>query len=56
MSSKKISEEDGISNSNIPNNNIGSGKIAGAGVGEYGEPGIKKKKKLFDILKRNIKK
>ena len=28
----------------VPTNNIGSGNIAGAGVGKDGEPGVKKRK------------
>lgn len=40
---KKIKEE-GEAILGMPTNNIGTGNIAGAGVGKYGEPGIDKKK------------
>jgi hypothetical protein len=36
---KKLNKED------VPANNIGSGNIAGAGVGSQGEPGVPKKRK-----------
>lgn len=39
-----------------PTNSVGSGKIAGAGVGPQGEPGVKKKRKkeliIKDVLRR----
>lgn len=43
-----------------PTNNVGSGNIAGTGVGAQGEPGgpnnLFKKKKLSDMLRRKPKK
>lgn len=43
-----------------PVNNVGSGNVAGLGVGPQGEPGgpnpLFKKKKLTDVLKRSDKK
>ena len=41
-----------------PVNSAGGGNIAGIGVGPYGEPGIKKKKKkdiVMGLIKRNVK-
>jgi hypothetical protein len=34
----------------VPVNNVSGGKIAGAGVGPQGEPGVKKKKKLASFI------
>jgi hypothetical protein len=31
----------------VPVNNVGTGNIAGIGVGPQGEPGVKKKKKII---------
>ena len=45
-------------NEDAPANNVGSGNIAGVGVGPAGEPGIKKKKKktiVMGNIKRNVK-
>ena len=36
----------------VPANIVGSGAIAGVGIGADGEPGRKNKKKLRDILRR----
>lgn len=42
-------QEDGVISSSI--NTAGSGQIEGIGVGQNGEPGIKKKlKKLRDVI------
>ena len=50
--------EDGLSGSGVPVNNMGGGKIAGAGIGPQGEPGVnpqrKRKRILTDILKRTF--
>uniref|UniRef100_A0A6C0JW09 Uncharacterized protein n=1 Tax=viral metagenome TaxID=1070528 RepID=A0A6C0JW09_9ZZZZ len=40
---KKIRED-------VPANTIGAGNIAGAGVGQNGEPGINKKRKIQPFL------
>ena len=52
--------EDGLSGSGVPANNMGGGKIAGAGIGSQGEPGVnpqrKRKRILTDILKRTFPK
>lgn len=42
---KKLKED-----STVPLNNVSSGSVEGIGVGEKGEPGIKKKKRLKDIV------
>lgn len=39
----------------VPTNNVGSGKIAGAGVGPQGEPGVPRKKKKVDPFRVFIK-
>lgn len=46
---KKIKEEIGGMMGGSPTNNVGSGDIAGLGVGKQGEPGVnlKKKKKVI---------
>lgn len=46
---KKLKEE-------VPTNNVGTGNIAGAGVGPQGEPGVKKRKTASFIayMKRNV--
>lgn len=41
-----------LNEDSVPVNNVGDGNIHGIGVGEKGEPGIKKKKKLKNIIKR----
>lgn len=54
MKSFKQIREDGV----VATNNVGSGNIAGVGVGPQGEPGgpqanlLKKKAKLTNILNR----
>lgn len=48
MKQKTIQEE-------VPTNNVSSGKIAGAGVGPQGEPGVPKKKKKVDPFRVFIK-
>ena len=41
-------------NEDVPVNNVGGGAIAGVGVGEDGEPGVKKKK-TFNVLKKMLR-
>lgn len=48
MGKKKLSEMV----SAVATNNAGSGKIDGIGVGEKGEPGVRKKKPLRAVIKR----
>ena len=43
---KHMSEDMGA----VPTNNVGSGNIAGVGVGPQGEPGVNKKKKLNSLI------
>lgn len=45
---RNINEEDCA----VPTNVVGSGAIAGVGIGPAGEPGKNNKKKLRDILLR----
>jgi hypothetical protein len=48
---KQFLEEDGeAAGGAAPTNSVGSGAIAGCGVGPQGEPGVSKKKKLNPIL------
>lgn len=42
---KKIKEETGGMVGGVPANNVGTGNIAGLGVGPQGEPGVSKKNK-----------
>lgn len=46
---KKLKEEIGGMMGGSPTNNVGSGDIAGLGIGKQGEPGVnlKKKKKVM---------
>ena len=34
----------------VPTNNVGSGNIAGVGVGPQGEPGVNKKRKMDTLI------
>lgn len=43
--------KESLLNEDVPANNVGGGDIAGVGVGEDGEPGVKKKK-TFNVLKK----
>lgn len=47
---KQYLEEDGIVGGGAPANSVGSGAIAGVGIGPQGEPGVSKKKKLSPLL------
>ena len=44
---KKQLKEDGVV---VPANSVGTGSVAGLGVGAQGEPGVNKKKKLTPFL------
>ena len=51
---RPISEEgEGGTTSALPANNAGGGHIDGIGIGPRGEPGVNKKKKLKNILRRH---
>lgn len=55
---KKINEDGGmVGGAVVPANNVGSGNIAGLGIGKQGEPGVnlKKKRKVipFKMFTRN---
>lgn len=55
---KNLNEDGGMmGGAVVPANNVGSGNIAGLGVGKQGEPGVnpKKKRKVipFKMFKRN---
>jgi hypothetical protein len=56
MREKQICEEGGMVGGS-PTNNVGSGEIAGLGVGPQGEPGVNKKRKRkvmpFKMFTRN---
>lgn len=45
--------KESLLNEDVPTNNVGGGAIAGIGVGEDGEPGVKKKK-TFNVLKKML--
>jgi hypothetical protein len=47
---KKHADFEKTMNEEVPVNNVGAGKIAGVGVGDQGEPGVKKKKKLASFI------
>ena len=46
--------KESLLNEDVPANNVGGGDIAGVGVGEDGEPGVKKKK-TFNVLKKMLR-
>lgn len=48
---KEYLQEDGVVGGGAPANSVGSGAIAGVGIGPQGEPGVSKKKKLSPLLK-----
>jgi hypothetical protein len=56
MNINKLEEEGGMVGGS-PTNNVGSGEIAGLGVGPQGEPGVDKKRKKkvmpFKMFTRN---
>lgn len=39
--------KESLFNEDVPANNVGGGAIAGVGVGEDGEPGVKRKRHLM---------